>query len=96
MSQDGDRVVRREMNRWNNRTAMAVTFTRCRERAGLTRQQLAEASGVPLGLIEEMERGERDALSNDQTDALAAAMNTTWAAINMAARSAARAMREDQ
>ncbi len=96
MPREPDKMLQREMNRWNNRTAMAVTITSYREAAGLTRTQLAERSGVPEELIADLERAQRDALSVGQTEALASALNATWAEIADSARNRAREMREDQ
>ena len=93
---DQDRAQRREMNRWNSRLAFAAVLRQCRADAGLTREALAAASGVPADLIRELEDADRDSLSADQTDALAAALNTTWSEIAALARDRARRMREDQ
>ena len=93
---DADQHLRRDMNRWNNRVALAAVLIRERERRGLTRAQLAAASAVPEDLIREVEQAERDSLTNDQVEALASALGTTWSAISHAARDRARQMREDQ
>ena len=91
-----DRAQRRDMNRWNNRLTLAGVLRQCRADAGLSREALAAASGVPVDLIRELEDADRDSLSSDQTAALAAALNTTWSEITAMARDRAREMREDQ
>ena len=93
---DRDRAQRRDMNRWNNRLAFAAALRECRAAVGLSREALAAASGVPAELIRELEDADRDSLSSEQTEALAAALNTTWSEITAMARDRARRMPEDQ
>ena len=96
MTGRGDDDLARQMNRWNARIAFATAFVESRTAAGLSRQELAQRSGVPEALIMELEHADRDHLTNEQVAALAAALGTSWEELSARARDRARRMPEDE